>query len=179
MQMKINYADRRNDKNILDKSFSITDSPNLKFAGKIGLIKLNQVADKFIAKRPDGKADTVIDSGYKILTYFPEKDLFCCSVSFDKENNIVQWYFDILKTNTMCDDGIPCGEDMFLDVVMLPNGEFYTLDEDELGEALNNKLITEKEFHEAYANKNKVENFIKTNYAEFYKFTNDSFNLLK
>lgn len=176
--MKINYADRRNDKNILKKEFNIVDSQNAEFQGKIGLIKLEKVNQKFIANRPNGKNEIVIDDGYKILTYFPEKESFCCSVMFNKENQILQWYFDILKTNCKYDDGIPYGEDMYLDVIALPNGEYYTLDENDLSNALDNKIITLADFTKAYINMNKVEDIIKYKFNDLYEFTKESFKKL-
>lgn len=177
--MKINYADRRNDKNILKKNFVILDSQDFEFKGKIGLINLEEVNQKFITKRPNGKSETIIDNGYKILTYFPENESYCCSVMYDRENQILQWYFDILKTNCEYESGVPYGEDMFLDVVVLPNGEYYTLDEEELKIALDNEVITMADFTKAYININKVENIVKYKFNNLYKFTIESFKNLQ
>ena len=55
--MKLNYADRQNDSNILSKSFKIAESQDDCFRGKITLIQLNKVKKKFIAKRPDGREE--------------------------------------------------------------------------------------------------------------------------
>lgn len=177
--MKINYADRRNDMNILEKKFIISDSDNAKFKGKVGLIKLEEVKQSFIAKRPNGKEEIVIDNGYKILTYFPEKEAYCCSVMYNKDNQILQWYFDILKSNCKYDNGIPYGEDMFLDVIALPNGEYYKLDEDDLNRAYNDKIITLSDFTNAYINIDKVENMVKYNFGDLCRFTAESFEKLR
>lgn len=177
--MKINYADRKNDRNILKKKFVMLNSENTEFKGKIGLIKLEEVKHNFIAERPNGKKEIVIDNGYKILTYFPEKEAYCCSVMYNKNNKILQWYFDILKSNCKYDNGIPYGEDMFLDVIALPNGEYYTLDEDDLNKAFNDKIVSLGDFTKAYINIDKVENIIKYSFNDLYKFTTESFKKLQ
>ena len=41
--MKLNYADRRTDKNILDKKFIILDTNNIDFIGKISLIEIKNL----------------------------------------------------------------------------------------------------------------------------------------
>lgn len=176
--MKINYADRRNDKNIVSKKFKISDSTNKNFKGKVALIEIDRVEKKFIAKRLDGTNEIVIDNNYKIMTFFPEKGCYCMTVMYDNNSNLLQWYFDITKTNCEYDLEIPYGEDMYLDVVVLPNGDFYTLDEDDLKDALNEGIINKNEFDNAYVSMHNIEQMIKDDFEELKKFTEESFNLL-
>lgn len=177
--MKINYADRRNDNNILKKRFKIIDSCDHNFEGKIGLIQLEKVNKNFVAKRPNGISEIVIDNDYKIMTYFPKRDSYCCSIMYDKNNKILQWYFDILKENCQYVSGIPYGEDMYLDVIALPNGDFYTIDEEDLKDALDKRLITISDFTKAYISMNNVEQMLKNNFDNLYNFTKESFETLK
>lgn len=177
--MKINYADRRNDKNIIAKRFVISNSTDCFFKGKIGLIILDEIQRQFIAKRPSGKSETVIDNGFKILTYFPESGAYCCTVMINKENQILQWYFDILKDDPKFDGDIPYGEDMFLDVILTPMGEYYMIDEDDLGEALKNKVITHDDFVKAYESANLVKELAKNRFDKLYKFTKNSIEKLQ
>ena len=67
---------------------------------------------------------------------------------------------------------------MYLDIVALPNGEFYTLDENELEDALSKKLITKKDFTNAYASINHVEQLLGTNFNKLKDFTEHSFKIL-
>ena len=46
--MKLNYADRQNDSNILSKSFKIAESQDDCFRGKITLIQLKKVLIAFL-----------------------------------------------------------------------------------------------------------------------------------
>ena len=66
--MKINYANRQNDSNILSKKFKMMKSQDPYFKGKITLIQVEKVKKQFVAKRPNGESDIIIDNNYKILT---------------------------------------------------------------------------------------------------------------
>lgn len=177
--MKLNYADRRNDSNILNKRFVMSNSTDYFFKGKVGLIILDKIKRQFIAKRPNGNSEVVIDNGYKILTFFPEKGAYCCTAMINRENKILQWYFDILKSDCKFDSDVPYGEDMFLDVILLPNGEYYMIDEDDLNEALQNKLITPEEFEKAFKQARDVEKIVKNKFDALNRFTKDALNKLQ
>ncbi|NLY80549.1 MAG: DUF402 domain-containing protein [Lysinibacillus sp.] len=53
----------------------------------------------------------------------------------DKEGNYIASYFNIVK-NTKFEENIVSFEDLIIDVLALPNGEHFILDEDELPEGL-------------------------------------------
>ena len=55
---------------------------------------------------------------------------------------------------------------VFLDIVQLKNGSIYLLDEDELLDALNNKLIDKKDFTLAYNEANKIKEQLDKNNFE-------------
>ena len=177
--MKLNYADRRNDKNILKKEFKIKDIDNMGFVGKVGLIKIKDLQKDFVGTRPDGSNTVLISKGYNLMTLFPKNENYCITVMYDKDWNILQWYFDMIRYVCKYEDGIPYSEDLYLDVVVLPNGEFYLLDEDELEEALNQKLISKEEYDMAYKTMNKIIKKIKTDFDEFCDFTNFCLDTIK
>lgn len=177
--MKINYADRRNDKNILKKKFKIKDSKDEEFSGKISLIEIEDLRENFEANRPDGTSQIVIAKGYKMMLYYPNKEKYSMTVMYDNKWNLLQWYFDIEKDKCKYDLGIPYNEDFYLDVVVLPDGRFYTLDEDELEEVFQNKLISKDEYHMAYETRNKVIEMIKNDFIKLCDFTQKSLESLK
>ena len=176
--MKLNYADRRTDKNILKKKFKMMNVNNGNYRGKIALIQIEDLKSDFEVTRPDGSIELVIAKNYKILTYFPYNELYCMSVMYDVNCNLIQWYFDIDRDKCKYDSEIPYSEDLYLDVVLLPNGTFYTLDEDELKEALEKKYISNDEFDLAYATMNKIIKMIKNDFLELNNFTQKSFESL-
>lgn len=177
--MKINYADRRNDKNILKKEFKIKDIDNMGFVGKVGLIKIKDLKNEFIGTRPDGSKTLLIAKDYNLMTFFPKNDKYCITVMYNKDWHILQWYFDILRYVCKYEDGIPYSEDLYLDVVVLPNGKFYSMDEDELEEALNKKLISKKEYDMAYMTMNKIIKMIENEFGKLCKFTNFCLDIIK
>ncbi len=177
--MKINYADRRNDKNILKKNFKIMDSKSEEFAGKISLIEIEDLKENFEANRPDGMSEIVIAKDYKMMIYYPKEEKYSMTVMYDNKWNLLQWYFDIEKDKCQYDLGIPYSEDFYLDVVVLPDGRFYTLDEDELEEVLHNQLISKEEYNMAYETRNKVIQMIKNDFIKLCDFTQKSLESLK
>ena len=64
---------------------------------------------------------------------------------FDDKGQVVQWYIDICKTQGLTDQQVPWFDDLYLDVVVLPSGEVFLLDEDELEEAFGDGAVTSKD----------------------------------
>lgn len=177
--MKLNYADRRTDKNILSKKFKIMEINYDEFIGKISLIEIENINRNFETTRPDGTKELVIAKNYKIMTYFPREEEYCMTVMFDSDWNLIQWYFDIERSKCKYDSEIPYSEDLYLDVVVLPNGTFYTLDENELEDALICNLISKDEYDMAYRTMNKIIQMIKNDFVKLSKFTKKSLEILR
>lgn len=176
--MKLNYADRRNDKNILKKKFKIKNVNIGNFNGKISLIEIEKINKSFEATRPDGTKETVIAKDYKIMIYFPKDYSYTMTVMYDNNWNLLQWYFDINRYITKYELDIPYSEDLYLDVIALPNGNYYILDEDELKEALKNNLISQNDYDNAYVTMNKIILMIKNTWNNLVDFTNKSLDEL-
>lgn len=176
--MKLNYADRRTDKNILKKKFKIMDVDDGEFNGKISLIEIEELKKNFEANRPDGTSQLIIAKNYKIMTYFPKNETYSMTVMYDNKCNLIQWYFDIERYQCKYDSQIPYSEDLYLDVVVLPDGTFYTLDEEELKEALMNQLISKEEYNRAYVTRNQITQMIEDHFATLCNFTNKSLESL-
>lgn len=176
--MKLNYADRRTDKNILKKKFKIMDVDDGKFSGKISLIEIEDLKKNFEANRPDGTSELIIAKNYKMMTYFPNDERYSMTVMYDNKWNLIQWYFDIERYKCKYDSQIPYNEDLYLDVVVLPDGTCYTIDEDELKEALINQLISKEEYNMAYVTRNQITQMIKDHFATLCNFTKKSLESL-
>lgn len=58
-------------------------------------------------------------------------------------------YFDVSKF-AECNNHIPYQENLYLDLVIKPNGKFKILDEGELCEALQKNTINEFDYHYNY-----------------------------
>ncbi|MCM1991347.1 DUF402 domain-containing protein [Oceanirhabdus seepicola] len=143
------YADRPNWTRVLQKKFSTKYIKNIDFNGYVSMIYIEKVKQPLI-KNMLGKDYCLVDDGYIWLELLPIYGNYHLTAMYNNNTQIVQWYFDITKQKGVSEDGIPFFDDLFLDVVVLPNSEILLLDEDELKDALDKCEITEQEYNTAY-----------------------------
>ena len=98
----------------------------------------------------EGKQICLAGPGYKWLMYLPMDEYWCITAFYSPDNELLEWYFDISLGNFVDESGMPCINDIHLDLVVLPNGQTVTLDADELQEALDNNEITAADYNHAY-----------------------------
>ncbi|WP_324295642.1 ribonuclease FAU-1 family protein [Rossellomorea vietnamensis] len=110
----------------------------------------------------------IVDNGYMWLQHFPMEKNHSLTTMFDANGEIVQWYIDICLENGV-EDGVPWMDDLYLDIVVLPSGEFFLLDEDELEQAFKNGAISESMYGLAWKESRKIMS----------KLKNDEFILIK
>ncbi|MNI59071.1 hypothetical protein D3C73_1142150 [compost metagenome] len=87
---------------------------------------------------------------------------------FDDKGEIVEWYIDVCKTQGVTDQGVPWFDDLYLDIVVLKNGEVFLLDEDELDEALSKGLITVRDYDMATETAQEVLHAIHEHYFPYF-----------
>lgn len=155
--MKRKHANRLDWHRVIKKDFVSRFFDEEGFKGYITLIRIHKVTEPLIRKIADQEI-CLVDEGYYWMQHFPEEANYCVTTMLNKKKEIVQWYFDVTKSNGISEEGIPYWEDLYLDVIVFPNGDFYIKDEDELEEALNSNHITETEYILA---KNIAENLVR------------------
>lgn len=82
------------------------------------------------------KRVTVVERGYRWVQIAREGAFVWLTAMFDEQGRILQMYFDITAGNRFDAPDNPTFRDMYLDVVVTPEGERVVLDQDELDEAL-------------------------------------------
>ena len=117
--------------------------------GYASLVTVKQIPQKFTVVSDFGEL-CLADTGYSWLTFLPENENWCITGFYNQNRNIIEWYFDITKANYIDENGIPSYDDLFLDIVIFPDGYQLLLDEDELSDALNNHVITIDDYNLAY-----------------------------
>lgn len=147
--MKRKYADFRNWERVLEKRFSYRYVDDDTFSGCITMLNIDKVKKPLVVSM-GVKSHCIADRGYTWMRFLPEDEKYCLMAMFDENHEIVQWYFDICMGNIMSESDIPYYDDLYLDVVVLPNMEVFWLDEDELQEALDCNDITQAQFNLAY-----------------------------
>lgn len=144
MSGEIRYISRKGWGRILDASSTYLKLDLPGFKAVASLMKINKVKQPLVVKAVDHDL-TIVDDGYMWMQLAPEGQHWWMSVMFDRNDRIIQYYFDTTKEN-FPDGDRSCFIDLFLDVVALPDGQVDLLDQDELDAALEEGVISTKEY---------------------------------
>ena len=145
ISLKKRYADRHVGNRATKTDFRNITVQDNNFKGDIYFYNFLEVQDKILI--PNGK--TIVDNNYKWLEFYNYSSRVKLTAIYDENNEIVEWYFDVAREIGK-ENGVPFEDDMYLDVVVTPEGDVILLDEDEFKEAYDKKEMTKAEFDEAY-----------------------------
>ncbi len=98
----------------------------------------------------ESSSRVLFDEGYLCVTFVPKQDYFAVNAVYDNKGHIVEWYFDVLKEQSLDSQGRLSYKDLYLDVVVRPDFVSILVDEDELKEALEDGIITREDYAFAY-----------------------------
>lgn len=159
MGLKIKTMDRGSWKRVTEKTYIHSAFSIDEYKGEAGLIKIEK-ASRPLYVTMDGISLKIADSGFKWLQIGPENQNWWLTVMFNEADEIVQYYFDVTGENIIRSDGSSYFYDMYLDVVLLPDGKIFLLDEDELDEAILTFMIDKNEYSHAYTTAKKIMNYL-------------------
>lgn len=154
--MKKRFAEPKNHKSIKEYDFNMKHIEIDDFKGYVALIDIKKVKDEWYVPRNNGNQECILANNFKWLLFYPDNSDHAITVIFNENEKIIEWYFDIVKEMGN-EDGKPFMLDLYLDLVIAPNGEMYILDEEELYEALKNGDITKSDFNNAYKTLRKLQ----------------------
>lgn len=145
--------------------------------GMAGLFEIREVTTPLIVTL-FGKRTVMADRGFHWMQIGPENKNLWLTVIFDAQDKPVEYYFDITKDNTIC------GEesfylDLFIDVVLLPDGRILTLDADELEQAFTESLIGQDDYRLAVKTAEKITAALPRERFRMTKFCDKMFTELK
>nr|WP_289780881.1 DUF402 domain-containing protein [Staphylococcus agnetis] len=146
--VKVKYIDKRHWRRLIDRDYIEVKVNNNKFKGIIGLITMNKVKEP-LEVTVVGKRMIVANDHFQWLQILPEKKRYSMTVMFNDKGEPLQYYFDINLKN-ITQKGKARTVDLCLDVLVLPDGKYELVDQDDLERALKSKQITRKQYHEAY-----------------------------
>lgn len=160
--LKRKWLDRKEvSTRILEQRFKFIERNDKDFNGYISLLHLDKVYKTLIAP-VCGKDRCLLKNGHTWLSWFEKDKHYCVVAIFDENENLIEWYVDVLLNQGIDDDGIPYYDDLYLDVVVFPtDGTSTFLDEDELLDALNDGTITKADYDLAY----EVGNYLLNRYS--------------
>lgn len=130
---------------ILDKQFKVKFINNESFKGYVSEIKMLEVSKPQIWQF-NGEDIVICKNDYKWLCILPDNENFCITAMLDDENCILAWYIDMIATQGVDEDNIPYFYDLYLDLIIYPNGMILEDDRDELEEVLRKHDITPQQF---------------------------------
>lgn len=140
------------------------------FKGYVCYVKIKNVKKPLIVN--NGQTEICIkDNNYEWFLVYPDNGKYAMTIMFDDNNKLIEWYFDIAK-KVGVEKGIPYEDDLYLDMIITPEGEKLIVDENELIEAFNNHEITQEDLDSAYQTLQYLENKYVNNLDELIKFTN-------
>ncbi|QOR35378.1 DUF402 domain-containing protein [Clostridium sp. 'deep sea'] len=145
--MKRRYADYR-ETAIAKKRTMLTYMQKPEFTGWAYLLCIDEIASPMIDDNIGIKM-CIADNGYVYIRYFPDNENYCIMAIFNEKHQAVEWYIDITTGTQFTEDGLPFYDDIYLDIEVLPSGEIFYLDEDELEDALNTGDITQNQYNKA------------------------------
>ncbi|MFC3212514.1 alpha/beta hydrolase-fold protein [Planomicrobium okeanokoites] len=170
-KLKRKYGDRSGWNRLIKRDFKQMKIEDGSFAGDVTLLTMNQVSAPAIFNYPSSKVCVVAD-GYSWLQHFPENERFSLTTVFDDMDNIVQWYIDICLENGN-ENGRPWMDDLYLDIVVLPDGDIIHKDAEELEAALADGVITEEFYRIAWAEAKRITLLLEQDRFELIKKTKE------
>mgnify|MGYP003296566621 FL=1 len=87
------------------------------------------------------------------------------------DNEIMLWYIDMIAGQGIDNDGVPYFDDLYLDLVVYPDGTIKVDDMDELEDALEAKDITQEQFALAIHTGNKLKTGLLSDINSFIGYT--------
>ncbi|MGE7978563.1 DUF402 domain-containing protein [Psychrobacillus sp. NPDC093200] len=174
--MKRKYGNRSDWSRILKRQYIFKDTFSEQFTGGISLLHLVEIGEPLWVNY-DSQKICIVDDGYMWLQQYPNEENYTVTTMFNHNGEVVQWYIDICYRHGVDYNG-PWWDDLFLDIIVLPSGDYYLIDEDELEEALLKGQINYQQYNHAKQTADKIMDELKENKFDILKQSKAHKNLL-
>jgi hypothetical protein len=141
------------------------------FCGYIGILEIKEVTEPQVWNF-HGKDQIVCDKDIKWISILPRDKYYCITAMLDPDDEVIVWYIDMIASQGV-EDHIPYFYDLYLDLVVYPDGTIITDDMDELEDALNQGVISELLYQRAIDTKVELENTLLADIGSFERFTKE------
>ncbi len=121
----------------------------------------------------------VVEKNYSWIQVAQEGSFWWLTAMFDEKGNLLQMYFDITAGNLFDDPENPTFRDMYLDVVLRPDGVIVRLDDDELDEALEKQEITQAEYDQTLSACQKLHQYLLAHPHEVMEYCRKTYRSLR
>ena len=141
------------------------------FSGYVCYIKLTNIEKPLVVSN-GVETICIKDNNYEWFELYPDNGKYALTIMFDDNNNLIEWYFDISK-NIGLENGIPYEDDLYLDMIITPDGKQIVIDEDELLNAEKNGDITSGDVSDAYKTLDYLKEKFVNNFENLKEFTKE------
>lgn len=161
---------------ILSKEQAIRHLVSGTFQGCLSLIHIQQVSSPQVWTYHHEVV--VCQDGFTWLTILPRDEYYCIMAVLDENRKILLWYIDMISGQGIDEDAIPYCDDLYLDLVVYPDGTIVEDDRDELEEARKQGIITSELYELANSTCIKLKEGLLSDIAVFEAFTNQCLKLI-
>lgn len=140
------------------------------FKGYVSVLEIEKVDEKQVWKF-NGEDLVICDEGFKWLSILPQDDFYCITAMMNENEEILLWYIDMIADQGVDPDGVPYFDDLYLDLIVYPDGSIKEDDMDELAEALEQKEISEEQYQLAIRTGKRLKESLLSDINELKDFT--------
>ena len=140
MEIKKKFMSKDSWKRVIKRKYIIQDINN----GKVSLLFIEKVDSPSVKTYEDGTKLKIADNNFYWLQIGLENKNYWITAMYNESKELIQIYIDITFENKI--DENPSYLDLFLDIVLMPNGNIFLLDKEELENAFYQNDITKKEY---------------------------------
>ncbi|RDB34001.1 DUF402 domain-containing protein [Exiguobacterium sp. RIT594] len=159
--MKRKYATRSSWKRIVKRDYRELYLETTSFTGYVTRLDLIRVTNPLSVRYSEQEIQIVGD-GYVWLQQFPAGQKHVITTMFNAHGQIVQVYVDICLRHGRDTTGI-FWDDLMLDLVLLPSGECFVLDAEELELARETGVVNQDQYAAAWKETKILQDQIRTN----------------
>jgi predicted RNA-binding protein associated with RNAse of E/G family len=142
--VKRKRLDRDTWTSITKKTYRQKDSANGRLRGVLALLSIEEAGRASIWPSAYGEVK-ICGSGMKWLQILPDNENYMITAIYDRDELTVV-YIDIINGSGRDIDGVYFIVDLYLDVIVYPNGNILIDDRDELFNAYREGRITDEQF---------------------------------
>lgn len=163
--MKTKYLDKKKWRRLVRSKY---DETIITFRGEkilAGIIHMHKVREPLCVPVV-GEDTLVVANNFKWMQLLPEKRNYSITVMYNEKWQEIQYYFDINYSHTL-ELGKARRQDLYLDVLVLPDGRYELVDEEDIKRAFKKGIISSEEKEFAYNTAAELMNEIDTNFDQF------------
>jgi uncharacterized protein len=153
--MKRRFVDRSDWDRILEREDRLLRCDLKHFQGWVSELKMLRVREPFSVPNLGGSI-CIADAGFVWLHYLQDDANHVLTAMLDSSGDIVQWYIDIVLEHGFDAENRLYFDDLYLDIVVSPDGRFEVQDADELEDALKAGVISQAQFDLAWLETNRL-----------------------